>query len=86
MTTKDGLADELQLRQASLTFRSYAHQILKGRRGFVREARAVARRWSFKRTEGLRFAGYFISTVRGAAPVDGIELIRKRLPSRETAY
>jgi len=28
----------------------------------------------------------FISTVRGAAPTDGIELIRKRLPSGETAY
>src|SRR5258705_1914333 len=37
-----------------------------------------------KRLTGIR--SHFIRTVRGAAPTEGIELIRKRLPSGETAY
>src|SRR5260370_22418012 len=37
-----------------------------------------------KRLIGIR--SHFIRTVRGAAPTEGIELIRKRLPSGETAY
>lgn len=40
--------------------------------------------WPFKSEAMIRIQ--FISTVRGAAPTDGIELIRKRLPSGETAY
>jgi hypothetical protein len=40
----------------------------------------------FEREGKDRIRGQFISTVRGAAPTEGIELMRKRLPSRETAY
>src|SRR5258705_10970440 len=37
-----------------------------------------------KRWTGIR--SHFIRTVRGAAPTEGSELIRKRFPSRERAY
>jgi hypothetical protein len=77
-----------KLPQASLSV--YSHLNLKERRrGWFEarfEAREIASRGRSKAKRWTWIRSHFISTVSGAAPVDGVELIRKRLPSRETAY
>jgi hypothetical protein len=81
------LADELQLPQASLPVIQL--ELKERRRHCMRVADPKLTKSRIAAVQKQSWTGirsHFIRTVKGAAPTEGVELIRKWLPSRKTAY